>query len=269
VTKALSAFYARHVGDKRPTPQDFQSFLVQYSEDGLDREGAIRLARRLDLWVQGPRAKLFATPVDLSTGPSLISIDLKAIESDKELQAVALYVLAYIIWSKVADDRRDTLVIIDECWALLDNPAAVRLIEALVRTSRKYGAALWCITQRSEDLLQSGVGKVLVDCAFQRIFLQHAAGHHDVAAAFRFTDHELAAFESLTHVKGRYSEAFLQVEDHSEIVQVMPSPLAYWMATTNAQDKHVEEQLREKNPTAPAVKLLRLLAERLPHGVPT
>ncbi|MCC6805790.1 MAG: ATP-binding protein [Deltaproteobacteria bacterium] len=270
VTKALSAFYTSTfvAADTRPTLRDLQSFLVSYSEDGMDRQTAVHLARRFDLWVQGPRARLFATPVDLSTSPSLISIDLKAIESDKELQAVALYVLAFIIWSKVARDKRDTLVVIDECWALLDNPAATRLIESLVRTSRKYGAALWCITQRAEDLLQSGVGKVLVDCCFQRIFLQHASAHAAVGAAFSFTDHELCAFESLTQVKGRFSEAFLQVQNHSEVVQIRPSPLAYWMATTNAADKHVEEELRAKNPGAPQLKILRALADNLPHGVP-
>lgn len=273
ITKALSGFYgpsnAQFQLDATPTLTDIQKFLVAFSADGLDREGAMRMVRRLDLWTQGPRARLFAKPVNLSTTPALISIDLKAIESDKELQAVALYVLAFIIWSKVADDKRNTLVIIDECWALLDNPAAVRLIESLVRTSRKYGAALWCLTQRAEDLLESGVGRVLVDCAFQRILLQHAAGHRQVGASFRFTDHELAAFESLTQVKGQYSEAFLQVHGHSEVVQVLPSPLAYWMATTNAQDKHVEEALRLKNPSASPIKLLQTLAERLPHGVPT
>lgn len=273
VTKLVSAFYsaplARERLEQQPTLADLQRFIVEHSGDGVDREGAMRLARRLDLWTQGPRARLFSRPVDLSIAPSLISIDLKAIESDKELQAVALYVLAFIIWSKVADDRRDTLVVIDECWALLDNPAAVRLIESLVRTSRKYGAALWCLTQRAQDLLQSGVGKVLVDCAFQRVFLQHAAGHEEIASAFGFTDHEVAAFESLQQVKGRYSEAFLQVQHHSEVVQIVPSPLAYWMATTNARDKAVEEQLKAKNPTSPTLKILQTLAERLPHGVPT
>lgn len=272
VTKALSAFYtesnARHRLDGQPTLEDLQRFIVEYSGDGLDKEGALRLARRLDLWTQGPRARLFSKPADLSTAPSLISIDLKAIESDRELQAVALYVLAFIIWSKVAEDKRDTLVVIDECWALLDNPAAVRLIESLVRTSRKYGAALWCVTQRAEDLLGSSVGKVLVDCAFQRIFLQHAAQHREIAEAFRFTDHELAAFESLTQVKGRYSEAFLQVQHHSEVVQVIPSPIAYWMATTNARDKQVEETLKAKNPGVAPIKLLEALAARLPHGAP-
>jgi type IV secretory pathway VirB4 component len=272
VTKALAAFYsesnARHRLDAQPTLEDLQRFIVEYSGDGLDKEGALRLARRLDLWTQGPRARLFSKPADLSIAPSLISIDLKAIESDRELQAVALYVLAFIIWSKVAEDKRDTLVIIDECWALLDNPAAVRLIESLVRTSRKYGAALWCITQRAEDLLGSAVGKILVDCAFQRIFLQHAAQHREIAQAFRLTDHELAAFESLTQAKGRYSEAFLQVQHHSEVVQVIPSPIAYWMATTNARDKHVEASLKERNPGVAPIKLLEALANRLPHGAP-
>lgn len=271
VAKALSAFYsrdsARARSKTRPTLADIQMFLAEYEE--LEREAAMRLVRRFDLWVRGPRARLFARPIDLDMRPSIVAIDLKSVEGDADLQAVALYVLSYVIWAKLAENpgpRRNTMVVFDECWALLSNAPAARLIETLVRTARKYGAGLWCLSQSVDDFAQSSIGPALLANSFNRVLLRHAFGHERVAELCGLTDNGLAAFRTLTRVRGQYSEAFLQSGHHAEVVQIIPSPLAYWMATTNAEDKAVEQNTRDKNRTAAPMKILNALAKRFPMG---
>ena len=271
IAKALSAFYSRDSARARSqTPTslaDIQAFLAEYEE--LEREAALRLARRFDLWVRGPRARLFAKRIDLDMRPSIVAIDLKSVEGDPDLQAVALYVLSFVIWAKLADARgpkRNTMVVFDECWALLSNAPAARLIENLVRTARKYGAGLWCLSQSVDDFANATIGPALLSNSFNRVLLRHAFGHERVAELCALTDHGLAAFRTLTYVKGRFSEAFLQSGNHAELVQITPSPLAYWMATTNAADKALEQSTREKNRTTAPTKILAALAKRFPMG---
>lgn len=270
ISKMLAAFYSHEYAASRwestPTLTDIQKFLLEFGQEALDRDTSLRMARRLDLWTRGPRARLFERPIDLSLAPPIIAIDLKPIEGDKELQAVALYVLSFIIWDKVAERNTRTMVVFDECWALLSNPAAMRLIENLVRTLRKYGAGLWCLSQSIDDFASSQVGPALLNNSYMRILLRHASGHERVAEVCRLPEFALAAFRTLTSVKGRYSEALFQYGEHAEVLQIVPSPLAYWMATTDKRDRDVEAALRQKNPTAAPIKILSTLAERLPRG---
>ncbi|MCC6811248.1 MAG: ATP-binding protein [Deltaproteobacteria bacterium] len=270
VSKALGAFYAAERGRSPtvPTLREFCHFLQSFGESD-DHLVALKLVRRLELWTDGPRARLFERGANLSLGPSIVAIDLKAVEADRELQAVALYVLSFVIWSKLGarDQRRQTLVVFDECWALLNNPPAARLIENLVRTARKYGAGLWCLSQSAEDFLSSSIGPALLSNSFTRVLLRHAFGHERVAQVFGLTDYSEAAFRSLGSKAGEYAEAFLQVGDKAELVQVSPSPLGYWMATTSAKDRDAERMLRRANPNTPFINLLSALAERFPKGV--
>ena len=191
---------------------------------------------------------------------------------------MALYVLSFVIWSRLNSpqttagagaryQRRQTLVVFDECWALLNNPPAARLIENLVRTTRKYGAGLWCLSQSAEDFLGSSIGPALLSNSFTRVLLRHAFGHERVAQVFGLTDHGEAAFRTLGGKAGEYAEAFLQVGNKAELVQVSPSPLGYWMATTSAKDRDAERMLRNANPKTPFINLLSALAERFPKGV--
>lgn len=270
VAKALSSFYAKPWGkrDRAPTLAELQRFLQSFGETE-DNAAALRLVQRLDLWTAGPRARLFDRPIELSLAAGIIAIDLKALEGDKELQAVALYVLSLAIWSKLSaeQNRRQTLVVFDECWALLSNPPAARLIENLVRTSRKYGAGLWCLSQSADDFVGSTIGPALLSNSFVRVLLRHAFDHERVAKIFGLTDHGEAAFRALTSKRGEYAEAFLQFGNRAEMVQVSPSPLGYWMATTSAKDRDAERMVRQKNLTAPLINLLGALAERFPKGM--
>ncbi|MCC6806958.1 MAG: DUF87 domain-containing protein [Deltaproteobacteria bacterium] len=270
IAKLLSTFYSPERGSDPtpPTLDTLQSFLKD--DSALERDGAQRLVRRLDLWTRGPRARLFQRHIDLDLQTSIISIDLKAIEADRELQAIALYVLGFVVWSKLAEasvSRRNTLVVFDECWALLASPPAQRLIENLARTSRKYGAGLWCLSQALSDFSQASIGPALLTNAYSRILLRHPHGHEDVAEQLGLNEQSLDAFRSLTSVRGKYAEIFLQSGPHAELLQVVPSPIAYWMATTNAKDRSVEHATREKNPSASPLRILRTLAERFPNGV--
>lgn len=270
IAKLLTSYYKHHE-DSRETPTllAIKAFFADYSAPDIDQILKTKLTRRFDLWTHGPKARHFEKPFHLSMDQAIVSIDLKSIENDQALQAIALYVLSFVIWSSLGQIKngRKTLVVFDECWALLGNPAAVRLIENLVRTARKYGAALWCLSQSMSDFTGSAIGPALLQNSFSRVLLRHSTGHEAVADICDLSENALRAFKRIQSVRGQYSEIFLQCLDKSELLRVHPSPLSYWMATTNADDKRVEHQVLSANPNASSMKILLSLAERFPNGV--
>ena len=55
-------------------------------------------------------------------------------------------------------------------------------------------------------------------------------------------------------------------EDLHCLVAVEPTPLEYWVATSDPRDLSVFDDERKKNPEKPQLEILRALAEKYPKG---
>jgi hypothetical protein len=69
----------------------------------------------------------------------------------------------------------------------------------------------------------------------------------------------------LSQKKGEYSEGFMIEGDHRQVVRIYPSPLEYWLATSDAQDNLYLESLRKDGSDLMAA--LEKAALTYPHGL--
>lgn len=272
LSKAITTYYHPHRSQERsqqPTSiAVIQKFLVDFGENEIEREICRKLVNRLDLWTHGPRARLFEKPIHVSVDAPIIAFDLKPVHDNEELLSIVIFILGSIIWSKLGERKQqvDTIVGADEMWKSLMNPAGMSLLEECNRTSRKYAAGLWAITQSIHDFNHSKVGRVLIENSYNKIFLRHEEGHDEVARVCSLNDTQLHALRSLKTVPGQYSEVLVKTGSHSEVLQIFPSPISYWMATSNQDDKDKEADYLKRHPHLSRIEILKKLARDYPQG---
>ena len=64
---------------------------------------------------------------------------------------------------RVIEDRRPTLIVIDEAWKMLDDPMFVKRLHDWLVTMRKKNAAVMMLTQTPTHLTQSKVGQIIAE----------------------------------------------------------------------------------------------------------
>jgi hypothetical protein len=132
---------------------------------------------------------------------------------------------------------------------------------------RKYDVAMWMISQRFTDFINSKSGEAIIGNSKIRIFLRHDGGHDSVVNYFRLSPSAAAAFRGLAMQPGRFSDLFLMYGQMQATVRLAPHPLAYWILTTDTEDRAYLERAIEKNPGLGRLAILEGLAERWPNGV--
>ena len=78
--------------------------------------------------------------------------------------------------------------------------------------------------------------------------------------AFSFNEAQLEAIKSLRIEKGKYSEFFYMQDDNQAILKLIPEPLSYWIATTDAGDKIKIANLLKEDPKLSPLEVRKRLA---------
>ncbi len=145
-----------------PTLQRFTSFQTLFQS--LDDEGELR--GRVAEWATGGRfGWVFDEPeggdgVDLSG--EITAFDMTEIlDMTTERMAVLSYILRRI--ERIVEDRRPTIIVLDEAWKLLDDPYFGARLENWLVTLRKMNAVVVMLTQYPGQLASSRVGKTIVE----------------------------------------------------------------------------------------------------------
>jgi type IV secretory pathway VirB4 component len=151
------------------------------------------LADRLAPYVTGSHKELFNGPTTTRPDGHLVAFSLRDLPD--ELKAVGSLLALDAIWRHVADptDRRKRLVIVDEGWLLMQQPAGAAFLYKLAKSARKHWAALSVVTQDAADLLSTDLGRAVVSNATTQVLLRQAPQAIDaVADAFDLSDGERA-----------------------------------------------------------------------------
>ena len=77
----------------------------------------------------------------------------------------------------------------------------------------------------------------------------------------------MALVASLRQVKGEYAEAFLMTGDDRSVIRVCPTPLEYWVSTSDASDLNALRDEERANPGKSPFEYIKALAERHPEGM--
>ncbi|MBI3601511.1 MAG: ATP-binding protein [Candidatus Omnitrophica bacterium] len=210
----------------------------------------------------------------ISLDKNVICFDLKGLEKFERLQAAMLTIVTNFVWGKImSEPGRRKFVIFDECWKLLSTPESARFIAECYRTFRKYGAAAISVTQSLNDFLSGGLEHAILGNSNTRFILRQNStpAVKSIVEYFNFNEQERRLIESLRIQKGEYSEVFFsqskQLQHISAKMVICPTPIEYWVATTDAMDLNYYEKTKMENPKADMYGVLKQCAKNYPRGI--
>lgn len=262
--KSLIELYkAKRQAGGIPTLSDLAKHLASSEEDSLRT-----IAKMLFLWTgDRPYGRLLDGQGGLRADAEICTFDLKGLSSYPDLQGVMILILTDFILGQIANEKeRKARIIIDEAWELLKSEAAASFMELSVRTLRKMGAGsgITFITQGVEEIVASPIGAAILNNTATKFVMLQRGDTEVLRETLKLNSRELALIQSLGQKKGEYSEGFMIEGEHRQVVRIYPTPLEYWLATSDAQDNLFLESLRKEG--LPLLDALERAANIYPRG---
>jgi len=156
---------------------------------GIENAGSI--ASRLKMWhTIGQYAKLFDNAedtVDFSDA-SIFGFEMGEVLSNKATLAPVLLYLFHKI--NLSLDGTPTIIVLDEAWALIDNPIFSGKIKDWLKTLRKLNAMVVFVTQSVEDATNSSISDTLVQQTATQLFLPNPKATDVYRKAFMLSERE-------------------------------------------------------------------------------
>jgi conjugal transfer ATP-binding protein TraC len=216
------------IGEKTVTPED--------------KKIADTLARTLQNWTgKTPYGSFIDRPTNIPHGDSrVVCYDTSKFQTNSPLATVGILMIADMVWRRVKrDPTRRKIVIFDECWALLQIPAAAQFMVELYRRFRRYGAAAWSISQSLQDFMTEESRGLLQNTTYY--YLLRVPGEDDIVGdLLHLPPSATNAFRNLRRVNGLYSEVLVWMRKEAgiegDVLWIRPSSFDYWAFTTSAVD---------------------------------
>lgn len=163
----------------------------------LGIEGEESLASRLTMWhSDGSHARLFDNEKDkLDFSQSLIfGFEMGALLKDRYALAPVLLYLFHRI--NISLDGSPTIIVLDEAWALIDNPVFAPKIKDWLKVLRKLNAFVIFATQSVEDTTKSSISDTLIQQTATQIFLPNLKATDAYRTIFMLTQREYALIKN-------------------------------------------------------------------------
>ncbi|MCA9395034.1 MAG: ATP-binding protein [Candidatus Omnitrophica bacterium] len=259
----------------RPVLSDFRGVLKSMAESNKQyQKYCDSVIGLLGNWFKGGQYGTYTDgPSTISLDKDVICFDLKGMEKFTGLQTVMLTIITNYVWNKVLNepDRRK-LVVFDECWKLLSTPESAAFIAECYRTFRKYGASAISVTQSLNDFLVGGLENAILGNSNTRFILRQNSVPtvQGIVDYFHFNESEHKQIESLQIKKGEGAEVFFSqskgLQSVSGKMVIYPTPIEYWVATTDAKDVSYYNQKEQENPGLDMYEVIKLCAKEYPNG---
>jgi len=239
--------------------------------EALRESGEVELknyAKMLFPWTGSrPYGRLLDGIGSLTLNADFVVFDLKSLSSYPDLQAVMILIITDFILGKVESVKdRKKQILMDECWELLKSRGASAFMEYCARTLRKTGSGICFITQGLEEILQSPIGAAILNNTATKFILVQRGDLEPTRKILKMNDQEMALISSLRQAKGKYSEAFMIANEAKSVIRVIPTPIEYWLATSDATDNALMENARKRFPAKSLPEILHYLATHYPNG---
>ena len=178
---------------KLPTEQRMLRNIAAFF--GLEDPGS--LSRRIRVWHTGEtHAGLFDNPVDnvdFTTAMTFGFEMAKVLADGLSLNPVLLYLFHKI---NMALDGTPTVIVLDEAWALIDNPIFAPKIKDWLKVLRKLNALVVFATQSVEDIANSQISDTLVQQTATQIYLPNNKATPVYQEVFMLSNREFALIKS-------------------------------------------------------------------------
>ncbi|MDP1575142.1 MAG: type IV secretion system protein B4, partial [Cypionkella sp.] len=167
---------------------DFASLLVSTDDDG-------DLFERMQEWTaEGRYGWIFGSNTEdtFSLDGDVSGFDLTGIldsESERERMAVLSYLFRRV--ERVIEDRKPTIIVIDEAWKALDNAYFAERLSNWLVTARKQNAVVVMMTQYASQLERTRTGKTIVEAVPTQVLLPNIRASAADYAMLDLSDKEL------------------------------------------------------------------------------
>ena len=265
--EAIMTTYGRCLSqNKIPTLSDFSATLENAKGDHA--QDLRDFGKMLFPWTgTRPYGRLLDTPSSFDLNSDLVVFDLKGLSSYPDLQSVMILIITDFILGKIEtrpDQRKRILM--DECWELLKSRGASQFMEYCARTLRKTGSGITFITQGLEEIERSPIGPAILNNTATKLILMQRGDLDPIRKTLKLNDQEMALISSLKQQKGNYSEAFLMANENRCVIRVVPTPLEYWVSTSDPNDQSLLLQAQERFKDQDLPSILIWLATHYPQG---
>lgn len=160
-------------------------------------EGGGSIANRIKIWTEkGSHGKLFDNEldnIDFSQN-TIFGFEMGELLRDKlSLGPVLLYLFHKI---QLSLDGTPTMIILDEAWALIDNPFFAPKIKDWLKTLRKLNAMVVFATQSVEDASKSQISDTLIQQTATQIFLVNPKATEEYRKTFMLSEREFGLIKN-------------------------------------------------------------------------
>ena len=157
----------------------------------LGLEGPGTLAGRIAMWhTNGSHTKIFDNDEDVINfdKTNIFGFEMAELLKDKvSLGPVLLYLFHRI---NIALDGSPTMIVLDEAWALIDNPVFAPRIKDWLKVLRKLNAFVVFATQSVEDASNSVISDTLIQQTATQIFLPNLKATSAYRTTFMLSERE-------------------------------------------------------------------------------
>ena len=131
-----------------------------------------------------------------------------------------------------AETARLKLMVVDEAWRYMQDPAVLNYLAEAAKTWRKKNAALVLATQSAVDVTGTPGASALLESIPTKLFLANAELPDEVGALFRLNESEVARIRALTPKR----ELYLRRPDEAAVLRLEVDPESYWLYTSSPLD---------------------------------
>lgn len=162
-----------------------ESLVTSTDDDG-------ELLARVKEWTEKGRygwlfSKQSETPI--SIGEDVLGIDMSEI-LDLETERSALLAYLFRRVERVIEDRKPTMIVIDEAWKMLNDPIFEKRLHDWLVTMRKKNCVVVMLTQTPQHLEQSAVGQIIAESVTTQVLYPNSRANPEDYKILRLNESE-------------------------------------------------------------------------------
>ena len=164
-------------------------------------------------------------------------IDMAGAAEHEDLCEAALFYLLErlrLALENPDETARVKLMVVDEAWRYLQDPAVLSYLAEAAKTWRKKNAALVIATQSAVDVTGTAGAEALLESMPTKLFLANPELPDKAAETFRLNPSEVNTIRGLIPKR----ELYLRRTDAAGILRLEVDPASYWLYTSSPVDAH-------------------------------
>ncbi|OGD88986.1 hypothetical protein A3G14_04630 [Candidatus Curtissbacteria bacterium RIFCSPLOWO2_12_FULL_38_9] len=256
IDRALVATYKAKGITPDPTTQKKEPPLMEdlyKALIGMEEPQAKGLADRLEKFVKGSLIGIFNQQSNMDIKNTFTVFSVKNLE--EELRPIAMHLILDFIWTRVKNDIKKRLLIVDEAWYMMQHADSATFMYSIAKRARKYYLGLTTISQDVEDVLANDYGKAIVtNSSIQILLKQSPASIDKIAQVFYLSEGEKHLL-----LASDVGEGIFFAGPHHVAIRVIASADEHALVTTNPKEllemrqksEDVLKQFEEPTPEQP------------------